>query len=187
MPQMNIYPLTSLVTLSLIALAWILSLRVGRARANFADALEEPEKFHSLELYSDPDFMVVFRNHQNLLEHLILVLPALWIFAVSVSDGIASILGFTYFIGRVWWARNYPTNYSHRPAFILCFFSLLALLTWRFWGHHLHAIFLNSRSRLAWTCEGRALLRHNDTAFSDSQSCSFWVIAFCNYRRARPL
>ena len=125
---MNIYPLTSLVTLSLIALAWILSLRVGRARANFADALEEPEKFHSLELYSDPSFMVVFRNHQNLLEHLILVLPALWIFAVSVSDGIASILGFTYFIGRVWWARNYPTNYSHRPAFILCFFSLLALL-----------------------------------------------------------
>ena len=128
MPQMNIYPLTSLVTLSLVALAWILSLRVGRARANFADALEEPEKFHSLELYSDPDFMVVFRNHQNLLEHLILVLPALWIFAVSVSDGIASILGFTYFIGRVWWARNYPTNYSHRPALILCFFSLLALL-----------------------------------------------------------
>ena len=127
MPQMNIYPLTSLVTLSLVALAWILSLRVGRARANFADALEEPEKFHSLELYSDPDFMVVFRNHQNLLEHLILVLPALWIFAVSVSDGIASILGLTSFIGRVWWARNYPTNYSHRPAFILCFF-----LFWRY-------------------------------------------------------
>lgn len=72
--------------------------------------------------------MVVSRNHQNLLEHLILVFPALWIFAVSISDGIASTLGFTYFIGRVWWARNYPNNYSHRPAFILCFFSLLALL-----------------------------------------------------------
>ena len=125
---MNEYPLTSLVTLALVALGWVLSLRVGKARENFADALEEPEKFHSLELYSDPDFMVVFRNHQNLLEHLILVFPALWIFAVSISDGIASTLGFTYFIGRVWWARNYPNNYSHRPAFILCFFCLLALL-----------------------------------------------------------
>ena len=125
---MNEYPLTSLVTLALIALGWVLSLRVGKARKNFADALEAPEKFHSLELYSDPDFMVVFRNHQNLLEHLILVFPALWIFALSISDGIAFILGFTYFIGRVWWARNYLRNYSHRPAFILCFFSLLALL-----------------------------------------------------------
>ncbi len=125
---MNQYPLTSLVTLALVALAWALSLRVGKARENFADALEAPEKFHSLELYSDPDFMVVFRNHQNLLEHLILVLPALWIFALSISDGTAFILGFTYFIGRVWWARNYLRNYSHRPAFILCFISLLALL-----------------------------------------------------------
>ena len=125
---MNEYPLTSLVTLALVALAWVLSLRVGKARKNFADALEAPEKFHSLELYSDPDFMVVFRNHQNLLEHLILVFPALWIFALSISDDIAFILGFTYFIGRVWWARNYLRNYSHRPAFILCFFSLLALL-----------------------------------------------------------
>ena len=80
-PKMNEYPLTSLVTLALVALGWVLSLRVGKARENFADALEDPEKFHSLELYSDPDFMVVFRNHQNLLEHLILVFPALWIFA----------------------------------------------------------------------------------------------------------
>tara|TARA_B110000008_G_scaffold244618_1_gene254396 strand:- start:180 stop:647 length:468 start_codon:yes stop_codon:yes gene_type:complete len=126
--KMDEYPLTALVTLALVSLGWVLSFRVAKARENFAAALEDPEKFHSLQIYSDPDFMVVFRNHQNLLEHLIVVLPALWIFALSISDGIAFILGFTYFIGRIWWARNYPRNYSHRPAFFLCFFSLLALL-----------------------------------------------------------
>ena len=145
---MNEYPLTSLVTLALVALGWVLSLRVGKARENFADALEDPEKFHSLELYSDPDFMVVFRNHQNLLEHLILVFPALWIFAVSISDGIASTLGFTYFIGRVWWARNYPNNYSHRPAFILCFFFPFGAFSWRCWKHDLQSYNLVASAKL---------------------------------------
>ena len=126
--QMNEYPLTSIATLALVILGVVLSFRVGAARAIYADKQRNPEMFHSLEIYSDADFMIVFRNHQNLLESLVIMLPALWICAVGVSDLLASILGSFYFIGRVWHARNYPRNFSHRPAVFLCLFSLIALL-----------------------------------------------------------
>ena len=125
--QMNEYPLTSIATLALVILGMVLSFRVGAARATYADKQQNPN-FHSLEIYSDADFMVAFRNHQNLLEQLVIMLPALWICAVGVSDLVASILGSFYFAGRVWWAHNYPRNFSHRPAYFLCLFSLIALL-----------------------------------------------------------
>ena len=125
---MNEYPFTSVVTLSLGGLWWVLASRVSLARATYANKQQNPEMFHSLEIYSDADFMIAFRNHQNLLEHLVIMLPALWICAVGVSDLVASILGSFYFAGRVWWAHNYPRNFSHRPAFFLCLFSLIALL-----------------------------------------------------------
>ena len=66
--QMNEYPLTSIATLALVILGMVLSFRVGAARATYADKQQNPEMFHSLEIYSDADFMVAFRNHQNLLE-----------------------------------------------------------------------------------------------------------------------
>ena len=94
---MNEYPLTSIATLALVILGVVLSFRVGAARAIYADKQRNPEMFHSLEIYSDADFMVAFRNHQNLLEHLVIMLPALWICAVGVSDLVASILGSFYF------------------------------------------------------------------------------------------
>ena len=128
---MNEYPLTSIVTLALIILGWVLGSRVSLARATYANKQQNPEMFHSLlhspEMYSDTDFMTAFRNHQNLSEHLVVMLPALWICAFGVSDLVASVLGSFYFVGRVWYARNYPRNFSHRPGFLLSFFSVSAL------------------------------------------------------------
>ena len=126
---MNEYPLTSIVTLALVVLWWVLGSRVSLARATYANKQQNPEEmFHSLEIYSDADFMIAFRNHQNLLESLVVMLPTLWICALGVSDFVASILGSFYFTGRVWHARKYPRNFSHRPAVFLCLFSLIALL-----------------------------------------------------------
>ncbi len=71
--------------------------------------------------------MIAFRNHQNLLEQLVVMLPTLWICALGVSDLVASILGSFYFVGRVWYARNYPRNFSHRLGFLLFLFSFSAL------------------------------------------------------------
>lgn len=128
---MNEYPLTSIVTLALIRLGWVLGSRVSLARAAYANKQQNPEMFHSLfhspKMYSDADFMIAFRNHQNLLEQLVVMLPTLWICAVGVSDLVASTLGSFYFVGRVWYARNYPRNFSHRPGFLLSSFSFSAL------------------------------------------------------------
>ena len=128
---MNEYPFTSVVTLSLAGLWWVLASRVSLARASYANKQQNPELFHSLlhspEMYSDADFMIAFRNHQNLLESLVVMLPTLWICAFGVSDFVASILGSFFFVGRVWYARSYPRNFSHRPGLLLSVFSFSAL------------------------------------------------------------
>ena len=62
----------------------------------------------------------------NLLEHLILFLPTLWIFAFGVSDGAAAIVGLGYFVDRVLYARNYLN--SHRVGYTLAGMAMLVLL-----------------------------------------------------------
>ena len=79
-------------------------------------------------LYSDADFMIAFRNHQNLSEFLVVMWPTLWICASGVSDLVAASFGSTILVGRIWWARNYSKSISHRSAVFLCLFSFIALL-----------------------------------------------------------
>tara|TARA_Y200000002_G_scaffold355611_1_gene336717 strand:+ start:335 stop:565 length:231 start_codon:yes stop_codon:yes gene_type:complete len=62
----------------------------------------------------------------NLLEHLILFMPTLWIFAFGFSDGLAAVVGLGYFIGRLLYARSYP--HSHRVGFMLAWVSMLVLM-----------------------------------------------------------
>ena len=127
-PKMNEYPLTSLITLALVALGLWLATRVVKARFNFADPLTNVALFHSPEIYSDRNFMIAYRNQMNFLENLILFLPTMWIFAYNVSDGLAALLGFGYVSGRVLYARNYPRDYTHARGFqiaLACFVFLL--------------------------------------------------------------
>ena len=126
--QMNEYPLTSIVTLALVVLWWVLGSRVSLARATYANKQQNPEMFHSLEIYSDAGFMIAFRNHQNLSEFLVVMWPTLWICAIGVSDLVAASLGFTILVGRIWWAGNYSQSISHRSAVSLCLFSFIALM-----------------------------------------------------------
>ena len=124
---MNEYPFTSLVTLGLVILGGLLANRVSNARLDFSQSDQPSVTQHSVEIYSDPKFMIAFRNQMNLLEHLILFMPTLWIFAVGVSDGLAAIVGLGYFIGRVLYARSYP--HSHKFGYTLTMISLLLLIT----------------------------------------------------------
>ena len=62
----------------------------------------------------------------NLLEHLILCLPTLWIFAFGLSDGLAAVVGLGYFTGRVLYARSYP--HSHKVGYTLAWLSMLVLM-----------------------------------------------------------
>ena len=123
---MNEYPFTSLVTLALVLLGVLLAKRVSTARLDFSQSDQPSVTQHSVEIYSDPKFMIAFRNQMNLLEHLILFMPTLWIFAFGVSDGLAAIVGLGYFIGRLLYARSYP--HSHRVGFMLAWVSMLVLM-----------------------------------------------------------
>ena len=124
---MNEYPFTSLVTLALVLLGVLLAKRVSTARLDFSQSDQPSVTQHSVEIYSDPKFMIAFRNQMNLLEHLILFMPTLWIFAFGVSDGLAAIVGLGYFIGRVLYARSYP--HSHKFGYTLTMISMLLLIT----------------------------------------------------------
>ena len=125
---MNQYPLTSLITLALVALGLRLAFHVGKARFNFADPLTNPALFHSPEIYSDRNFLIAYRNQMNFLENLILFLPAIWIFACGVSDGLAALIGLGYVLGRVLYARNYPRDYTHARGFQIASVCFLLLL-----------------------------------------------------------
>ena len=123
---MNEYPFTSLVTLGLVILGGLLANRVSNARLDFSQSDQPSVTQHSVEIYSDPKFMIAFRNQMNLLEHLILFMPTLWIFAFGLSDGLAAVVGLGYFIGRLLYARSYP--HSHRVGFMLAWVSMLVLM-----------------------------------------------------------
>ena len=125
---MNTYPLTSLITLLLIALGWWLAMRVFKARSEFADPATNAALFHSPEIYSDRNFMIAYRNQMNFLENLILFLPTMWIFAYNVSDGLAAVIGSGYVMGRVLYARNYPRDYAHARGFQISLACLVFLL-----------------------------------------------------------
>ena len=123
---MNEYPFTSLVTLGLVILGGLLANRVSNARLDFSQSDQPSVTQHSVEIYSDPKFMIAFRNQMNLIEHLILFMPTLWIFAFGLSDGLAAVVGLGYFIGRLLYARSYP--HSHRVGFMLAWVSMLVLM-----------------------------------------------------------
>src|SRR6056300_991308 len=100
------YPLTGLVTLfCLLVLFWV-TVMVGRARGKHG--VKVPEM-------SGPEpFTYAVRVHLNTLEGLILFLPALWLFAVTVSDLYAAIAGVFYPIGRIAYALGYYKEPSKR-------------------------------------------------------------------------
>ena len=123
---MNEYPFTSLVTQALVLLGVLLAKRVSTARLDFSQSDQPSVTQHSVEIYSDPKFMIAFRNQMNLLEHLILFMPTLWIFAFGLSDGLAAVVGLGYFIGRLLYARSYP--HSHRVGFLLAWISMFVLM-----------------------------------------------------------
>jgi glutathione S-transferase len=93
------YNLTALVT-CLAALVYLLiSFQVGKARATYG--IKAPA------ISGDPDFERVFRGHMNMLEWMPIFLPALWLFAIYVSDPIAAALGAVWIVGRVIYAAGY--------------------------------------------------------------------------------
>ena len=106
------YHFPALVTLLTITLAMILTYRVGQARAKF--------KISPPAMTGHPDFERVVRVQANTLEHLIMFLPAMWIFAIYLSPNIAGLFGMIWVVARVFYALGYIKEAKRRmPGFIV--------------------------------------------------------------------
>lgn len=93
------FPTTALATVAALCVYFFCIIKVGQARAKHGvkpPSIEGPEEFQR-----------VYRVHQNMVEQLVLHLPALWIFAFAWGDFWAGVLGFIFAIGRVLYALGY--------------------------------------------------------------------------------
>jgi glutathione S-transferase len=90
---------TALVTLLAIALYFYTGLAVAKARQKFGVVVPATS--------GHTDFERVFRVQQNTLEWMPIFLPLLWLFAITVSDWGAAVLGLVWLVGRLLYIRGY--------------------------------------------------------------------------------
>jgi glutathione S-transferase len=129
MPAM--FHLTALVTCLAILFYFLTSVQVAKARGTFG--IKAPA------ISGNPDFERVFRVQMNTLEWLPIFLPALWLFAVYVSDAIAAALGVVWIVGRILYLTGYSIAANKRgPGFgiqagaaLLLWLGAVGAIAWR--------------------------------------------------------
>ncbi|MEA5510802.1 MAPEG family protein [Crocosphaera sp. UHCC 0190] len=116
---MEIYP--SLVTVGALAVYFIITLNVGRAR--FKYNVKPPATS------GDPNFERALRVQQNTLEQMIFFLPLLWIFCYYINPIWGSGVGAFWIIGRILYAWGYYQAAEKRMiGFAIASLSSLVLL-----------------------------------------------------------
>jgi glutathione S-transferase len=134
------HSLVALVTLISLALFFWMSANVARARVRFG--VPAPA------VTGHPEFERHFRVQANTLEGLVLFLPSLWIFALTLDglrssdlgDKIGAALGLVWIIGRVIYMRSYVRDPASRGlgfgvqalASMLLLISGLVAIVWGF-------------------------------------------------------
>jgi uncharacterized membrane protein YecN with MAPEG domain len=74
-------------------------------------------------------FEVVYRVQMNMLEQLVLFLPALWLFSEYVSPLWAGLLGLVWLVGRVLYSVSYINDPKSRgPGFMISFIAVVLLI-----------------------------------------------------------
>jgi glutathione S-transferase len=125
------YHFTALVTCLAILVYFFTSIQVSKARAAFG--IKAPA------ISGNPDFERVFRVQMNTLEWMPIFLPALWLFAIYISDAIAAALGVVWIIGRILYMIGYSEAAAKRGrgfgiqagAAILLWLGALGAIVWR--------------------------------------------------------
>lgn len=93
------FALTALATVATLFVYFFCMIRVGGARAKHGvkpPSVDGPEEFQRVN-----------RVHQNMVEQMVMHLPALWLFAAAWGDMWAGILGLVFAVGRVVYALGY--------------------------------------------------------------------------------
>ena len=109
-----VHSLIALVTLSSLALFFWMGADVARARIRFG--VPAPA------VTGHPEFERHFRVQANTLEGLVLFLPSLWVFALTIDalrgsdlgDKIGAALGLVWIVGRVIYMRSYVRDPASR-------------------------------------------------------------------------
>ena len=122
---------TALVTCLAILFYFMTSVEVARARAKFG--IKAPA------ISGNPDFERVFRVQMNTLEWLPIFLPALWLFAIYISDAVAAVLGLVWIAGRILYMTGYSKAANKRGsgfgiqagAAILLWLGAIGAIAWR--------------------------------------------------------
>lgn len=124
------YHLTALVTLLAIAFYFFTAINVSRSRT--ATGVKVPA------MSGHPDFERAFRIQMNTLEWMPIFLPALWLFAVYISDAIAAGIGVVWIIGRI----VYFVGYSKAAAKRGMGFAIQSIAAMALWAGALGAVVL---------------------------------------------
>lgn len=93
---------TALIVIQYLAFGGL----VGRARAR--------SKIDPPATTGEPVFERYFRIHQNTLEQLIVVVPALWLFSWYIDPLIGSAIGLVFIVGRWVYCSDYVKDPSKR-------------------------------------------------------------------------
>jgi glutathione S-transferase len=108
------FRLTALITLAMLVTYFWTGILVGQGRGKHkvkAPAIEGPDEFNR-----------IYRAHVNTLEQLVLMLPALWLFAITVGDQWAAVLGLIWIAGRTFYVMSYIKEAEKRgPGFGISF------------------------------------------------------------------
>ena len=99
---------TALVTCLAVMIYFVTSYRVGGARGAYG--VKAPATT------GHPDFERTFRVQMNTLEWMPIFLPALWLFAIYLSDAIAAALGVVWIVGRILYMTGYTEAASKRGS-----------------------------------------------------------------------
>jgi glutathione S-transferase len=114
-------PWPGLVTVLALALYFVLTFNVGRARSKYGVPVPQ--------MTGNPDFERVLRVHYNTLEQLVFFLPLLWLFSIYVDPIWGSAIGAVWVFGRGLYAWGYYQAAEKRfPGFAIASASGLILL-----------------------------------------------------------
>jgi glutathione S-transferase len=114
------YLLTALISCLAVAVYFASSILVSRARTAYG--IKAPA------ITGNPDFERVFRAQMNTLEWMPIFLPALWLFAIYVSDALAAVIGLVWIVGRILYIVSYSMAANKRgPGFGIQAFAAIAL------------------------------------------------------------
>lgn len=112
---------TAFVTLGAVALFFAVTFRVGYLRG----------KYRIIPPSNDGpvDFLRARGVQTNTLEHLVIFLPSLWLFAFATSERFAVVLGVIWIVARAIYAFVYYRDPTKRlPPFMVALMASLALL-----------------------------------------------------------